>query len=216
MDRNTDGYEWIAYNVRLALGAPEFRLEGSWRDITKRGDDATTWHVLEGDGISFRVTVTGRTAETSDHPLPPREALKLAMLLAVRDEIPSILRSDRKLEPGRDYPVTVSREHLAEGEQQAARLAAEREVNALTYWQWNDGREAPPPRDGAEWVAIIRQTVPRHVRVVLTSNEKGAWWISVADEFPVHVGPGPWPICPIDHRVAVRQALRSAGKPVLD
>lgn len=110
-------YETVRYMVSKPPGATEFLLEAKWRDVTKPGDDATTWHVLEGPK-SFRVTVTGRAACTFDHPLPPTEALKLAVLLAVRD---AFLSGE---EPGVDHPVTVTRDHLEEGERQAARLAA--------------------------------------------------------------------------------------------
>lgn len=122
METKDDGYGLLSYSVSAALGAPEYRLEAKWRDITRWGEDATTWHVLEGS-VSFRVTVTGRAASTSVHPLPPTEALKLAVLFAVRDESRSILRSNGKLDPGMDYPVTVTREHLSQGEEQATRLA---------------------------------------------------------------------------------------------
>jgi hypothetical protein len=120
MDRNTDGYEPISYMVSPAHGVPEFLLEAKWRDMTTPGADATTWRVVEGTA-SFLVTVTGRTACTFEHPLSPTEALKLAMLLAVRDAI----RSTARLEEWKDYAVTVTRDQLADGEAQAARIAAQ-------------------------------------------------------------------------------------------
>lgn len=61
--------------------------------------------------------VTGRTAGTQAHPLPTTEALKLAMLMAVVDELGRLIAAGQP--PGPDHPVTVTRENLAKGEQMA-------------------------------------------------------------------------------------------------
>jgi hypothetical protein len=85
----------------------------------------------------------------------------------------------------------------------------------LISWQTNEGSAAEPPHDRAEWVEIIRSVTPhKGVRVVLTTDDRGHWRVSTAEEFRVNTGSGPWPIDPIDHRAAVTEALRKAGKPV--
>lgn len=84
-------------------------------------------------------------------------------------------------------------------------------------WQTNEGAAAKPPTDRADWVRIIRATTPHDgVRVVLTTVDRGHWRVSVADETPVTVGSGPVDLVPINHRAAVTEALRDAGKPVRD
>ena len=89
--------------------------------------------------------------------------------------------------------------------------------HSLIIWQDNEGFAAEPPPDRADWVRIIRQATPHHgVRVVLTTDGQSRWRVSVAEEFPVTVGPGPVAITPIDHRAAVAETLRNAGKPIRD
>ena len=87
----------------------------------------------------------------------------------------------------------------------------------LIFWQTNEIAAAEPPADRADWVRIIWETT-RHkgVRVVLTTDGRGAWRVSTAEELPVSVGSGPVDIRPIDHRAAVAEALRKAGKPIRD
>jgi hypothetical protein len=76
----------------------------------------------KGPKCSFKVQVTGRTAGTSVHPLPATEALKLAMLAAVRDELARLLAAGKS--PAEDHPVTVSERHLQEGERMASAPSA--------------------------------------------------------------------------------------------
>jgi hypothetical protein len=87
--------------------------------------------------------------------------------------------------------------------------------DGLVRWQRIDGADATPS-DSGEWVAVIRDAVPARVRVVLTTNDEGDWWVSVADEPSVYVGAGPWRDERVDHRAAVTKALRAAGKRILD
>jgi hypothetical protein len=88
--------------------------------------------------------------------------------------------------------------------------------DTLIFWQTNECTAATPPADRADWVRIIRKTTPhKGVRVVLTTDGQGRWWVSVAEETPVGTG-GYVPIEPIDHRAAVADALRKAGKPIRD
>jgi hypothetical protein len=86
----------------------------------------------------------------------------------------------------------------------------------LVFWQTNEITPAKPPSDRADWVKVIRDTVPPYVRVVLTTDGQGRWRVSVAEESPIIVGTGPVPPEPIDHRAKVTEALRKAGKPVRD
>ena len=87
----------------------------------------------------------------------------------------------------------------------------------LIFWQTNEIAAAEPPADRADCVRIIRENTPhKGVRVVLTTDGRGAWRVSTAEELPVTVGSGPVDITPIEHRVAVADALRRAGKPIGD
>jgi hypothetical protein len=66
--------------------------------------------------------------------------------------------------------------------------------DTLMFWQTNEGHPAAPPADGADWVRVITVTTPhKGVRVVLTTDDRGRWRVSVAEELRVNVGPGPWP-----------------------
>jgi hypothetical protein len=89
-------------------------------------------------------------------------------------------------------------------------------VDKLVFWQTNEITPAEPPPDRAEWIKVIRDTVRHRVRVVLTTDGRGHWRVSVAEELRVNVGAGPWPTDPIDHQAAVAEALRRAGKPIRD
>ncbi len=82
----------------------------------------------------------------------------------------------------------------------------------LIVWQTNEIGPVEPPPDRDEWVRIIRQTVPARVLVELTTDAKGRWWVSKAEESRVIFG-GESPD-PIDHRAKVVEALRKAGKPI--
>jgi hypothetical protein len=89
--------------------------------------------------------------------------------------------------------------------------------DTLIFWQTNERRAAPPPADRADWIRVIRETTPhKGVRVVLTTDDRGRWRVSVAEEMRVNVGPGPWPTEPIDHRPAVADALRKVGRAIRD
>jgi len=112
---NMPSYEPLRYSVRIGGGDGEFFQEGEWRDITAPGDDATTWRIRYGD-FSFRVTITGRTANTGNHPIPATEALKVAMLLAVREEIQRL----NGARPSEDHRVTVSKQNLSDGVMRAS------------------------------------------------------------------------------------------------
>ncbi len=106
-------YQPLRYTVRLPGGSGEFVLDGEWRDITAAGEDKTTWSIRYACGAcSFRVTLTGRTARTSEHPIPATEALKLAMVLAVRDEVIRLTAAGRAF--GQDHPVTVSERNVSD------------------------------------------------------------------------------------------------------
>lgn len=88
--------------------------------------------------------------------------------------------------------------------------------DSLITWQTNEITPADPPHDRDGWVKIIRQTAPR-ARVVLTTDGYGRWRVSVAEETRVDtIGSGPIDTTPIDHRHAVTEALRKAGKPIRD
>lgn len=120
-------YEDVGYLLEIRRrGEPErtFLFDAEWLDITPPRANGTTWLVRQkagaGPACSFRVTVTGRTAHTLEHPLPVSMALKLGMLMAIRDELShlsgAIQTGDVIVE---DHPVTVTEAHLAEGVRKA-------------------------------------------------------------------------------------------------
>jgi hypothetical protein len=88
--------------------------------------------------------------------------------------------------------------------------------DSLITWQTNEISPAEPPHDRADWVRIIRGTALR-ARVILTTDGHGRWRVSVAEETRADtIGSGPIDTTPIDHRHAVTEALRKAGKPIRD
>ena len=120
-------YEDVGHVLEIRRrGEPDrtFLFDAEWLDITPPRANGTTWLVRQkagaGPACSFRVTVTGRTAHTLEHPMPVSMALKLAMLMAIRDELRhlsgAIQTGDVIVE---DHPVTVSDAHLAEGVRKA-------------------------------------------------------------------------------------------------
>ena len=101
-----------------------FLFDAEWMDITPHRADCTTWLVRQkagaGPACSFRVTVKARTTHTFEHPMPVSMALKLGMLMAIREELShlsgAIQTGDVIVE---DHPVTVTEAHLAEGVRKA-------------------------------------------------------------------------------------------------
>lgn len=92
-------------------------------------------------------------------------------------------------------------------------MATEDPADSLISWETNNGGDAEPPADRADWVRIIRDVTPhKGVRVVLTTDGRGAWRVSIAEEFPVRLND----TRPIDQRVTVAEALRRAGKSIRD
>jgi hypothetical protein len=116
-------YEHVGHRLKIARSRGRehpFMFDAEWQDITPRGADRTTWRLRQKEGAgpacSFVVTVTGRTAQTFDHPMPVSLALKLAMLMAIRHELshlgPAIQTGAVIVE---DHPVVVTEAHLAAG-----------------------------------------------------------------------------------------------------
>ena len=101
-----------------------FLFDAEWMDITPARANGTTWLVRQkagaGPDCSFRVTVSGRTAHTLLHPMPASLALRLGMLMAIRDELSHLSGA---IQSGavivQDHPVTVTEAHLAEGVRKA-------------------------------------------------------------------------------------------------
>lgn len=88
--------------------------------------------------------------------------------------------------------------------------------DSLITWQTNEITPAAPPHDMEDWVRIIKPTAPR-ARVILTTDGHGRCRVSVAGEIRVDtIGSGPIDTTPIEHRHAVTEALRKAGKPIRD
>lgn len=92
--------EYRAIGYSLSFGSPQkgavLSLDGEWRDITEASEDGITWRIRQragrGEPVSFRVSVTGRTlAGVWGDGEPDAEALKCAMLMAIRDEVALVL-----------------------------------------------------------------------------------------------------------------------------
>jgi hypothetical protein len=108
-------------------------------------------------------------------------------------------------------------ESLGVQDHNGLRVPARDPEDNLISWRTNEGWPAEPPSDRGKWVDVIRATTPhRGVRVVLTTDDREHWRVSIAEEFRVNTGSGHWPTDPIDHKAAVTDALRKAGKPVRD
>ena len=107
-------------------GEPDRTLlfDAEWLDITPPRADGTTWLVRQkagaGPACSFRVTVSSRTAHTLEHPMPVSMALKLGILMAIRDELSHLSGA---IQTGtvivENHPVTVTEAHLAQGVRKA-------------------------------------------------------------------------------------------------
>lgn len=120
-------YEDLGHQLEVRRGSdPEksFLFDAEWLDITRPRADGTTWLIRQkagaGPACSFRVTVKGRTAHTVEHPMPVSMALKIGMLMAIRDELNHLSGA---IQTGavivEDHSVTVTEAHLAEGVRKA-------------------------------------------------------------------------------------------------
>ena len=85
----------------------------------------------------------------------------------------------------------------------------ERARGPIVRWQGNGLRDVTPPADASEWVSIVREICPI-LLVRFVSNERGGWRVAKATAHPGDTGPL------IDRSAEAKEALRDAGKPVVD
>jgi len=114
-------YQPLGYGVGIESRRGTFHLNLEFADVTRPGDDKTSWHLRQragyGPACSFVGVLTGRTSQSGAHPLKQTEGLKLAYLVAVTDDVTQCLRAG--VAPGHDRQVMIRAEHLTKGEQMA-------------------------------------------------------------------------------------------------
>src|SRR5262245_9667366 len=113
-----DYYQQLGPAHDVGIQGKPFPLDLEWCDATPPpGSDYTRWSVRQRPGIepecSFIVVLTGSAAKTGAHTIAVTEELKLAVILAISDEVRRLLRAGQA--PGHDHPVMVTEGHLERG-----------------------------------------------------------------------------------------------------
>jgi hypothetical protein len=117
-----DEYQPLGAAHDIGFPRKQFFLDLEWCDATPPPHgDYTRFSVRQRPGVapecSFVVIVTGSAPNSGAHPMAPTEALKLAVLYAISDEVRRLLRAGQV--PGADHPVMVTQGHFDRGHDQA-------------------------------------------------------------------------------------------------